>query len=366
LYWQDDRNLEVITRRRLEDAASQYDVVKYSEAFYNHQLGVLKEAPGATEAVAMAVKYLFLWKLGKVSRRATERSFPLGFSDSQGRQYHSTRTTPANREAIERAIASDRPEAGLLFRDGRVSYEMFKLIASALTASTIVLPAFYVHIWRPSEHPIIDVRVWRVFCREQGRPASSSDRPRSWDDYEAYTRFLHEVVAETGLDWRTVDRGLWVLGGSLTSCPARGARQHLEPAMPTGLSHEAQSRRTNRPPILPDRLERACQLVSSALQRIPFRHRGILITQDLIRAAIEELNAAPNRVLPQNCRQLRKEDTPDGLDRRIKERLNTDLRTANIISDVLQEVGIAEVIRVRNPDTGRMIKATRLRDPWNW
>ena len=37
-----------------------------------------------------------------------------------------------------------------------------------------------------------------------------------------------------------------------------------------------------------------------------------------------------------------------------------DTRTANIISDVLEQVGIAEIAKVENPETGRIVKGTKL------
>ena len=122
-----------------------------------------------------------------------------------------------------------------------------------------------------------------------------------------------------------------------------------------------------QPPILPTVLDRVCDLIAKRHGPLPFRHnRGIRITRKLVQAAVEILNAAPNRTLPQHCRNARREYTPDGLDRRIKERLNDDTRTANIISDVLAEAGVAEVLKVENPETGRMVKGTRLVEKWGW
>jgi len=42
------------------------------------------------------------------------------------------------------------------------------------------------------------------------------------------------------------------------------------------------------------------------------------------------------------------------------------LRTANIISDVLAKAGIVEIVQVENPDTGRIVKGTRLLQGWDW
>lgn len=95
-------------------------------------------------------------------------------------------------------------------------------------------------------------------------------------------------------------------------------------------------------------------------KQIPFRHRGIKIEKELIQATVEILSESPNKILPQNARNLVAEETPDGLDRRIKERLESNLRTANIISDVLEEVGVVKVKLRENPNTGRSIKYTEL------
>lgn len=81
---------------------------------------------------------------------------------------------------------------------------------------------------------------------------------------------------------------------------------------------------------------------------------------------MEILNAEATKTLPQNCRNDVREKTPDGLDKRIKESLNTDLRTANIISDVLKLVGIVEIVQVINPQTGRLVKGTKLLQEWSW
>ena len=81
---------------------------------------------------------------------------------------------------------------------------------------------------------------------------------------------------------------------------------------------------------------------------------------------MEILNAEATKTLPQNCRNDVREKTPDGLDKRIKESLNTDLRTANIIYDVLKLVGIVEIVQVINPQTGRLVKGTKLLQEWSW
>lgn len=114
-------------------------------------------------------------------------------------------------------------------------------------------------------------------------------------------------------------------------------------------------------------LSRACRAVEKGVgSSLPFKVRGIIINIKLIQAAMDILNDSQEKILPQNCRNALRSKTPDGMDRRIKEYLGTDLRTANIISDVLAEAGVVEVTTVLNPETGRHIKATRLLKEWSW
>jgi len=65
-------------------------------------------------------------------------------------------------------------------------------------------------------------------------------------------------------------------------------------------------------------------------------------------------------IYQENYRNDIKERTSDGFDKKIKESLNSDLRTSYIISDVLEMANIVEVIQVRNAGTGILIKRTRL------
>lgn len=115
---------------------------------------------------------------------------------------------------------------------------------------------------------------------------------------------------------------------------------------------------------IPD--EMMTKIIEQIRREIPFNHRGIKITKQLIKVSLECLNEEPFKTLPQNCRNLKKEDTPDGLDFRIKSRMGFDLRTANIVSDILEDAGIVKLIQVMNPKTGRNIKATKLFDEWTW
>ncbi|GHV83670.1 hypothetical protein AGMMS50212_10100 [Spirochaetia bacterium] len=80
----------------------------------------------------------------------------------------------------------------------------------------------------------------------------------------------------------------------------------------------------------------------------PFTYRGIKITEELLCTTLEILNAEETKALPQNARNLSAEDTPDGLDKRIKIKLCGNTRVANIVSDILAEKEIIEIIRQTN------------------
>ena len=101
-------------------------------------------------------------------------------------------------------------------------------------------------------------------------------------------------------------------------------------------------------------------------QSLPYNCRGIKITHQLIQVTLECLNEEPSKTLPQNCRNNIRSKTPDGLDYRIKNRMGSDLRTANIISDILAEAGIVKITHIINPKTGRRIKASQLLKDWTW
>jgi len=122
----------------------------------------------------------------------------------------------------------------------------------------------------------------------------------------------------------------------------------------------------NFKPIPEKFLDSAFSQITKKVHPIPFWYRGIVIDRALVQATLEILNHEKTKELPQNCRNDIKERTPDGLDRRIKEYLKSDLRTANIITDVLESAGIARNITVVNPSTGRFIKGTKLNPEWTW
>ncbi len=196
--------------------------------------------------------------------------------------------------------------------------------------------------------------------------SSKRTQPRSWSNFEAYIPFFRDVVAYSGLDWRTVDRGLWVLGGRLNTTMKKQNTAKPEEAEVSALDLNQQQRESCFTQIPSELMDKVYLAIRKQWGSISFRHRGIEVSPRLIKTAIELLNEEPAKVLPQNCRNDVRERTPDGLDRRIKVRLNSDLRTANIISDVLKDASIVEIIQIESARTGRMVKATRLFEEYCW
>lgn len=360
------RCFNIIDREIIQNAAEEYDGEKYSEVFYSYHLLVLQNAEQISELVDRAVKYLFLWKLGKIHLEKGSSRHKLKFSDTEGRVYYSSIGPKVHNRAINRAIQKERLEFAFAFRDGRIDYNEFKRYARELTSSTIVLPSFYVHIWRPFQYPVFDTNVWKIFRHQKGCRVSKRTQPRSWSHFEAYVPFFKDVVAHSGLDWRTIDRGLWVLGGRLNTTIEKKNTAKPEDAEFTTPDLDPQQKESSFIPIPPELMNKLCLAIRKQWGTISFQHRGIEVSPRLIKTAIELLNEEPTKVLPQNSRNDVRERTPDGLDRRIKERLNLDTRTANIISDVLKGASIVEIIQIENARTGRMIKATRLLQEYCW
>jgi len=116
---------------------------------------------------------------------------------------------------------------------------------------------------------------------------------------------------------------------------------------------------------IPDELlNNICTKIEDQFGELSFKYRRVSITKELIAATFEILNMETNKELPQNSRNLVKEKTPDGLDKRIKEKLNNNQRIGNIVSDILEEVGLVAVFKRESATTGRIIKWTKSKIKW--
>ncbi|MDR0552241.1 MAG: hypothetical protein LBG72_09575 [Spirochaetaceae bacterium] len=108
------------------------------------------------------------------------------------------------------------------------------------------------------------------------------------------------------------------------------------------------------------------QRLNNVLPQLPVENRGIIITIERVKVTLEILNNEKDKMLPQNARNLNRDQTPDGLDKRIKIKLDNDLRSANIISDFLSDYGIVRILRLRNIYGNRIVKWTQLLNEWTW
>lgn len=113
-------------------------------------------------------------------------------------------------------------------------------------------------------------------------------------------------------------------------------------------------------------LNQALSRIENVWYELPFEYRGIKIDHELIKVTLDILNYEPSKKLPQNPRNAVVNNTPDGLDKRIKVERNSNLRTANIISDVLAYAEIVEIEKTKNPLTNRSVKGTKLKNEWSW
>ncbi|GHV21798.1 hypothetical protein FACS189494_07680 [Spirochaetia bacterium] len=94
------------------------------------------------------------------------------------------------------------------------------------------------------------------------------------------------------------------------------------------------------------------------------KHSKIVITRELIKATLEILNDADNKMLPQRALHENIENTKEGLDKEIKKKLHTNFSFAKYVSDVLGKVGVVRVIkRVNSPNR---LTSTQLLDEWTW
>lgn len=200
------------TREELSKATKNFNELKYSHSLYHHLLEVVGKETEVTQDLVNAVKYLMYWKLGKISTKKTPSSSEF---DLNGKTYYVAETTPQNRQAVAKALDPRMLQCGIEFRKGQKTYSEFKSIVDYITGTSIVLPTFFTHIWKPSEIPILDVKVWRTYKWNKGEILKKHTKPMSWQHYEEYTAFFNGLVEVSGEKWRNVDKGIWVIGEKL-------------------------------------------------------------------------------------------------------------------------------------------------------
>lgn len=107
-------------------------------------------------------------------------------------------------------------------------------------------------------------------------------------------------------------------------------------------------------------MDNILNLVEDKFGKIPFSHKGIKITKELIIETINILNSSPNRQMFQMARKNSMKNTPEGLDKELKKKLNVDTKMSDAISDVLEQVEVVKVFKSENPRTRRMVNTTKL------
>lgn len=98
----------------------------------------------------------------------------------------------------------------------------------------------------------------------------------------------------------------------------------------------------------------------------PIKRKCGAIEFETIKAAIEILNSAVDKCLPQYSRHDSAEKTKDGLDKRLKVVLHNNTSYAKYVSDLLAEHNICKIIQRKNTSTGKNLKCTQLLKNWTW
>ncbi len=203
----------MITKQEIITAFNQYDSTKYSEEFYEYFLHKVYKSIEPDENLKDCVKYLILWFLGKVTTIKAEASVDRVFV--KDKIYYLSRTTPNNDNAIEKALDEAHLWAGLSFKNNHLPYENFIKYANNITKNSIILPSFYVHIFKPNDYPIMNDKVWKVYVELTNKSVYLNTKPTLWSHYHQYCSLCSYLRKTHGLTFREIDKGFFVLGNQL-------------------------------------------------------------------------------------------------------------------------------------------------------
>lgn len=199
-------------RSEILDAIKDYDSKKYSEEFYNFYLGKISRSVDPGEQLVTDVRHLFHWFLGKVHTSETEAAEVV---EVNGIKYYLSGTAPSNTACIEEAVKKENLWAGLAFKNGNLPIENFLNYAKSITRNSIVMPAFFIHIFKPGEYPILNSKVWAAYREELGKNVFINTKPKNIDNYLEYVSYCSYLKRRLGLSLREIDKGLWVMGERL-------------------------------------------------------------------------------------------------------------------------------------------------------
>ena len=153
-------------RSEILNAIKDYDSKKYSEDFYKFYLNKISRAVEPDEQLEKDVRSLYHWFLGKVR---TEPAEVTEYIEINGMVYYLSGLAPSNDSCVDEAVKKENLWAALAFKNGNLPIENFINYAKSLTSNSIVLPAFYIHMFNPTEYPILNNKVWAAYREELGK-----------------------------------------------------------------------------------------------------------------------------------------------------------------------------------------------------
>jgi hypothetical protein len=199
-------------RSEILQAVGDYNSKKHLEEFYKTYLSKIGKSVEPGEQLETDVRHIFHWFLGKVSTKESPEAEHVEIANTA---YYIYKAAPSNMESIKKAVLPENLWAGLAFKNESLPLDNFLNYASAITKKSIVLPAFYVHIFKPYEYPILNSNVWTAYREELGKNVFINTKPVSWDNYMGYISYCSYLKRKYGLSLREIDKGLWVIGERL-------------------------------------------------------------------------------------------------------------------------------------------------------
>ncbi|MBN1624449.1 MAG: hypothetical protein JW903_08760 [Clostridia bacterium] len=193
----------------IRDSVTAYDSEKHAEEFYDFYIKRIGKAVEPSEQLETDIRHLFYWFLGKVHKTAAN---PIETIQIGKNIYNISEAAPSNRAAIDEAVKSENLWAGLAFMNGNLPVDNLINKAKTITKNSIIIPAFFVHLFKPQEFPIFNNNVWAAYRDELGKNIFTNTRPTTWDNYLEYVSYCSYLKRRTGLSLREIDKGLWVIG----------------------------------------------------------------------------------------------------------------------------------------------------------
>ncbi|MCA9436859.1 MAG: hypothetical protein KC978_13830 [Candidatus Omnitrophica bacterium] len=210
----------MLKKKDVTDAAAAFDSTRYPFGFYHHHLSVLNSAKKVTREVRVSVEELFYWRMGKVrvskSRsQLSDTAHPTSFPDEEGNLHYASGVTGVTQRGIDIATATGILELGKAFRDGLVSFGELGAEAKVIARTSVYLPCFFIHIWKPEEWPLFEKRVWMLHRWDEGKANAFTGIPTNIERYMEYTAWFDKLVEKKKIDRWTAQVGLWELGRRL-------------------------------------------------------------------------------------------------------------------------------------------------------